>query len=132
MQNANYFNKFQSAIYSRDPEIIFEMILKGAKDLLPFVNSKLEKQNLSIEKIRKSIKIDPNGKIILNNKSTSKEIADNEQPLTGAVLAIGLAVVVVVVFYVVAISEYAVGYVTPLEPVPLEEVSADVAINLPD
>ena len=68
--DADYFKKFQAKIYTKDPETISFSILQVVNDLIPFVNSKLAIQNLSIDKIAKSLKKDANGKISLSSANT--------------------------------------------------------------
>lgn len=124
--DADYFNKFQSNIYLKDPEVISNTIKKAALDIVPLVNSKLSIQGLSIEKISNSFTKDAKGNIDLTkaNSQMSK--------MCGVwALAVGVAVVAVVVFYVVAISEVVVSDMAlQKNSAALEAISIQMAQNL--
>ena len=99
--DVNYFNKFQEKMYTTDPETISLSLKQIVTDLIPFINSKLALQNLSIDKITTSLKKDANGSISIESANTQmKEMC--------AVWVIGLVAVAVVVLAVVAIATVAV------------------------
>lgn len=56
--DSNYFNKFQSNIYTKDPEIIGITIKKASKDMESFLDSKLSLKKFLIEKISRNTKKD--------------------------------------------------------------------------
>jgi SdpC family antimicrobial peptide len=124
--DSNYFNKFQSNIYLKDPETISNTIKKAAMDIVPFVNGKLSVQGLSIEKISKTIKKDAKGEIDL-----TKAESQMKQMCGVWALAIGVAVVAVVVFYVAAISEFYVSkMMSEKNSLALEAISIQTAQSL--
>ncbi len=123
--DSNYFTKFQSNIYLKDPEIISNTIKKTSSDMVPFVNAKLSVKGLSIEKISKTLTKDVKGNIDLSK-------AESQLKDTCGVwaLAVGVAVVAVVVFYVVAISEVTVSLSYEKNSATLDAVSIQIAQNL--
>ncbi len=119
--DANYFDKFQAEIYTKDPETISKCISKVVNDLIPFMNEKLAIQNLSVEKISKTLKKDANGKIDIEKAQTQMK-----QMCAVWVLAVGVVLVAVAVFYVAAISEVVVGLQSNT-PITLEAISIQTA-----
>jgi SdpC family antimicrobial peptide len=119
--DANYFNKFQSEIYTKDPETISKSISKVVNDLIPFMNEKLAIQNLSIEKIAKTLKKDANGKIDIEKAQTQMK-----EMCAVWVLAVGVVLVAVAIFYVAAISEVVVGRMSNAT-ITLEAISVQTA-----
>ena len=91
----NYFDKFQAEIYTKDPERISKSISKVVNDLIPFMNEKLALQNLSIEKIAKTLKKDSNGKIDI--EKTQKQM---KEMCAVWVLAVGVVLVAVAAEFV--------------------------------
>lgn len=117
----DYFNKFQNEIYTKDPETISKSISKVVNDLIPFMNEKLAIQNLSVEKIAKTLKKDANGKIDIEKAQTQMK-----QMCAVWVLAVGVVLVAVAIFYVAAISEVVVGLQSNT-PITLEAISIQTA-----
>ena len=113
----DYFNKFQNEIYTKDPESISKVV----NDLIPFMNEKLAIQNLSVEKIAKTLKKDANGKIDIEKAQTQMK-----QMCAVWVLAVGVVLVAVAIFYVAAISEVVVGLQSNT-PITLEAISIQTA-----
>lgn len=99
--DVKYFSKFQSAMYSKDPETISKSIQEIVTDLIPFINGKLKLQGLSIEKLESAVQKDSNGNIDL-------EKTESQMRQMCIVWVIGLAVVAVALVWVVAISAVAV------------------------
>jgi SdpC family antimicrobial peptide len=121
--DAEYFEKFQKEIYTKDPEVIVNSIRKIAMDIKPFIDSKLAVHNLSVEKISKDY-FAKNGKnIALSGKS-------QEQVCAVWVLAVGVVLVAVAIFYVAAISEVTVGMIEPVPPFIEETIAIQVAEGL--
>ena len=99
--DADYFKKFQTKIYTKDPETISFSILQIATDLIPFINSKLALQNISIDKITKSLKKDSDGKISLNSANTQmKAMCSLMVAVWGVAIILAVAVVMTVAVYV--------------------------------
>ena len=117
----DYFNKFQNEIYTKDPETISKSISKVVNDLIPFMNEKLAIQNLSVEKIAKTLNKDANGKIDIEKAQTQMK-----QMCAVWVLAVGVVLVAVAIFYVAAISEVVVGLQSNT-PITLEAISIQTA-----
>jgi SdpC family antimicrobial peptide len=121
----NYFDKFQNEIYTKDPETISKSISNVVNDLIPFMNEKLSINNLSVEKISKTLKKDTNGKIDIEKTQTNLR-KSKDQTCAVFVLAAGVVLVAVAVFYVAAISEVVVGRMSNV-PITLEAISIQTA-----
>ncbi len=91
-----FFNDFQNVMYSKNPEIISSQIKESAKMLLPWLNSRLAVQGLSVEKLKQEMK--------KNNISTFQDISNINSKNPGLciseVLFFGIAVVAVAVVLV--------------------------------
>ena len=85
------------------------------------MNEKLAIQNLSVEKIAKTLKKDANGKIDIEKAQTQMK-----QMCAVWVLAVGVVLVAVAIFYVAAISEVVVGLQSNT-PITLEAISIQTA-----
>ncbi len=109
-ENSSFFENFQKSMYSQNPIVIKESILKAANILRPFLNEELKGKGLDYDiTINSQKEID---KLKLKLKEESVKNEDNSAK-EDASLVFALAAVVVVVaavaFYVVVISEFAIG-----------------------
>lgn len=122
-KDANYFEKFQKEIYTKDPETILASIKKVAADIKPLINSKLAVHNLSVEKISKQY--------YQKNAKNAPLSAKVQVEACGVwVLAVGVVVVAAFVFYVAAISEVTFGLVEPAPQITEEAIAVQVAEGL--
>lgn len=104
-KDADFFNNFKNAMYSKNPEIISSQIIEAGKILLPWLNSRLALKGLSVEKLKQEMQIN-NVKSVndLNNLLTAQEtrICVVEVLVFGVVLVAVGAVVIGLVYWTFA------------------------------
>ncbi|EOG6905637.1 exported hypothetical protein [Flavobacterium psychrophilum] len=116
--DANYFDKFQKSLYTKDPETISKSLKQVSSDLTSFINNKLSVNNITIEKIQKNIVKDDKGNV---------DIPQTQTQMKQMCLSEVLVLVVGVFFYIVWVSEVTINKTTLSNPLVLEAISIQTA-----
>lgn len=128
--NPDFFTNFQQAMSSQDPVKIKETLLESTKLMLPFLNEAMSGTGLDYDVTVSNPDDIAELKLIFDDLQNQVE---NSNMASGvAVLALAVAVVAAVVFYVVAISEFAFGVADPQTGTNLflEELSVSISKNI--
>jgi SdpC family antimicrobial peptide len=130
-ENPDFFNSFQKNMYSKNPILIKETLLKSAETLKPFLNRELKGKGLKYDVTLSNPK--ELKKLEVQLKSEYDIYKDNteQSKMQACVLAIAVAVVAAVAFYVVIVSEFAFGIANQENSDFLsEELSLSIATEL--
>jgi SdpC family antimicrobial peptide len=133
-ENPNFFNSFQKNMYSKNPILIKETLLKSAETLKPFLNKELKGKGLKYDvtlsnpKELKELEVQLKSEYARYKNNT----AQSKMQASGVlVLAVAVAVVAAVAFYVVVVSEFAFGIANQENSDLLsEELSLSIATEL--
>lgn len=130
-KNSTFFVDFQKSMYSGDPVKIKTAILSASENLVPFFNEQFKSQGINYDVTSKNQSDIDELKIEYEKYKTSKKKPTKN--IGGVlVLAIAVAVVAVVAFYVVAISEFWVSKSAQSNSknLYLDELSLSIVNNL--